>query len=167
MAVLAGRKNKVRYIETVAGSLCRRWRAGVFTTCDVGIFWGAGDIRDQGCGVRAAGSPWCMDGITAGRKIDRGGGCAAVRSNVLARGVLCDGGPLLTVPLLMLMLMLMRPRRCVLLPLPVKRGRWNVGSGASRREERGVLALRKVSSWNANRKWAIDGPAPWRGERDV
>lgn len=53
-----------------------------------------------------------MEGITAGRKIDRGGGCAAVRSNVLARGVLCDGGPLLAVPLLVLMLvlMLMRPR---------------------------------------------------------
>lgn len=106
-----------------------------------------------------------MEGITAGRKIDRGGGCAAVRSNVLARGVLCDGGLLLKDTLLMLM----RPRSCVLLPLPVKRGRWNVGRerGASRREGRGVLALRKVSSWNAKRKWAIHGPAPWRGERGV
>jgi hypothetical protein len=100
-----------------------------------------------------------MDGITAGRKIDRGGGCAAVRSNVLARGVLCDGGPILTVWLLLLM----RPRRCVLLPLPVKSGRWNVGRGASRREERGFLVLRKMTTWNANRKWAIDEPAPWRG----
>lgn len=44
-----------------------------------------------------------MEGITAGRKIDRGGGCAAVRSNVLARGVLCDGGLLLKDTLLMLM----------------------------------------------------------------
>lgn len=47
-----------------------------------------------------------MERITAGRKIGRGGGCAAVRSNVLARGVLCDGGLLLKDTLLMLM----RPR---------------------------------------------------------